>query len=181
MKEKIIDYIVSYFSRTQFFKDIKTRDDYKLYVLCMQRRILYSWCLIRFEKYYENITSKFKEEYKTQLNQLEENLFNTLTHILNYKFPSNYDKLYSTRHSLIIEPELDIEYIKKEILRGFYNTFEDKLNENDFIVYRKALNEDTLNLLAKEYLNEIEYICKIISNKHTASYNIKSYINNIRI
>ena len=150
--KKLIDYILERISNTTIFEMAYDRRRYCDTIFNLHTEIVQNWCLVKY-------CNMFDEENYNRLHWSKE-LTSYLEKLQNVKLKSG-DKLRATELELIESAELDDE---EEVFRKCRTKW---LDEN--------LPMDKLNIVAKEFVNEIENICKYICDPR---FDIRNYAYN---
>lgn len=150
--KKLIDYILEHISNTTIFEMAYDRRRYCDAIFNLHTEIVQNWCLVKY-------CNMFDEENYNRLHWSKE-LTSYLEKLQNVKLKSG-DKLRATKLELIESAELDDE---EEVFKKCRTKW---LDEN--------LPLDKLNIVAKEFVNEIENICKYICDPR---FDIRNYAYN---
>ena len=137
--KKLIDYILEHISYTVIFEMAYNRRQYCDAIFNLHTEIVQNWCLVKY-------CNMFDEENYNRLHWSKE-LTSYLEKLQNVKLKSG-DKLRATKLEFIDRAELDDE---DEVFRKCKTKW---LDEN--------LPLDKLSIVAKEFTNEIDNICKYI-------------------
>ena len=165
---RIIENIAIKFQNTQLFNNIKTKHEFESFISRNYINIVGDYCLIKYH-------NKFNSN-SFDISPITDRLFNFINNTVNHDFPKSYNKFKSIKNVLITYAEINdidriLEFIDITLDYWFYdwNTKEDT---------SWMVNNVDKVMIAYEFKNQLNNICKYLSEYHTIE-EIKNYINSI--